>query len=442
MKLGTSHSLRARLLWSLLLAIVLAAVAQAVIAYRTALEEAGEMFDHHMQQVARSVRAGLPLGASTAPSAAPPDDDYDDLIVQIWSIDGAPVFRSTSAVTLPRQPSTGFSTAESNGVAYRVLTARSDTQIIEVGQNMSARQQTAGSLALRTVAPIAMMMPLLGLVVWWVVGRSLAPLSRVRGQVAARRADDLSPVSESGLPDEIYPLVQELNLLLARVGHAFQAQQSFVGDAAHELRSPLAALKLQAQALQRAIGDEARGVAIARLLSGIDRATRLVEQLLVLARQEASAAGGAVQPVSLAHQAALAVTDAAATARARGVDIGLERADEDRIIGNAEALAILLRNLLDNAIRYAPPSGRVDVEIVAAGGDVVLTVEDSGPGIEPDHRERVLDRFYRVSGADGTGSGLGLAIVKSIAALHAATVTLDDSPRLGGLRVAVRFPAA
>jgi two-component system OmpR family sensor kinase len=302
---------------------------------------------------------------------------------------------------------------------------------------MAVRRNMAGNLALRTVGPIAVMMPILMLVVWWVVSGSLEPVARVRSQVAARQADDLSPVSEAGLPDEVRPLVQELNLLFGRVRTAFEAQQHFVADAAHELRTPLAALKLQALSLERADSAEARQVAIGRLTAGIERATRLVEQLLVLARQEASAADGAkVRPVALAELARRTVGDLAGAAQNKGVDLGLQHADEVSVEGQADALMILLRNLVENAIKYTPPGGTVDVAVRGAR----MMVEDSGPGIPAEERERVFDRFYRIAGSETSGSGLGLAIIKAIAERHGATLTLGQSERLGGLSAVVAFP--
>jgi two-component system OmpR family sensor kinase len=295
---------------------------------------------------------------------------------------------------------------------------------------------------LRTLGPIAVMMPILMLVVWWVVSGSLEPVARVRKQVASRQADDLSPVSEAGLPDEVRPLVQELNLLFGRVRTAFDAQQHFVADAAHELRTPLAALKLQVQSLERSDSPDAKRVAVSRLTAGIERATRLVEQLLVLARQEASVAGGAPrQPVDIAGAAKRAVADMIGVAQAKGIDLGMQRADSAEVEGQPDALMILLRNLVDNAIKYTPNGGTVDVSVVAESSGVRVTVEDSGPGIPPAERERVFDRFYRVPGSDAAGSGLGLAIIKSIAERHGATLALGESKRLGGLEATVTFPA-
>ena len=439
MRLQPPHSLRTRLLWFLFAAISTTALAQAFVAYGTARAEADEIFDYHMQQMALSLRAGLPLNAAGFAAEAPHDEENFDFVVQVWTADGLRVFQSARAA-LPQQTVLGFSDVEAHGAAYRVFSLQSRTQTIEVAQDMAARRVMAGKLALRTVGPIAVMAPVLMLIVWWVVSASLAPVSRVWRQVSQRQADDLSEVSEAGLPDEIRPLVRELNLLFGRVRQAFDAQKSFVADAAHELRSPLAALKLQAQGLLRAPDEAARAVAVSRLTAGIDRATRLVEQLLILARQQASvAAGTKAEPVPLLKLARLSIADVTPAAQARRIDLGLAHADEGCIAGHPEALRILLRNLLDNAIKYSPDGGTVDVEVRRDDAAMVVSVQDSGPGIPQEDRERVLDRFYRVAGTQTTGSGLGLAIVKSIAELHGAQLTLDRSPRLGGLRVQVRF---
>jgi two-component system OmpR family sensor kinase len=241
----------------------------------------------------------------------------------------------------------------------------------------------------------------------------------------------------------VRPLVQELNLLFGRVKTAFEAQQHFVADAAHELRTPLAALRLQAQSLDRADTPEARRVAVSRLTAGIDRATRLVEQLLVLARQEATAAEGQVaRPVDLADLARRTVADLAGVAAAKGVDLGVQQADPATVEGQPDALQILLRNLVENAVKYTPGGGTVDIAVQHEGGNIVVQVEDSGPGIPPEERERVFDRFYRVAGSDAAGSGLGLAIIKAIAERHGATLTLDSSARLGGLKAVVTFKSA
>ena len=440
-----THSLRGRLLWFLLAAITLAAVAQATIAYRTALHDADQIFDYHMQQMALSLRSGTPLSNDEARARMEAESSAsgnDDMVVQMWSPDGVQMFHSVSRARLPQRAVLGFSNVRANGTTYRVFSIQTSNQTVQVAQDLAVRRNMAGNLALRTLGPIAVMMPILMLVVWWVVSGSLQPVARVRSQVAARQADDLSPVSDNGLPDEVRPLVQELNLLFGRVKTAFEAQQHFVADAAHELRTPLAALRLQAQSLDRADNPEARRVAVARLTAGIDRATRLVEQLLVLARQEATAAEGAVaRPVDLADLARRTVADLAGVAAAKGVDLGVQQADPATVLGQPDALQILLRNLVDNAVKYTPGDGTVDISVQHDGQKIVVQVEDSGPGIPPDERERVFDRFYRVAGSDAAGSGLGLAIIKAIAERHGATLALDASTRLGGLKAVVTFKA-
>lgn len=438
-----SHSLRGRLLWFLLAAISIAAIAQASIAYRTALDNADQIFDYHMQQMALALRSSVPLSNAEVAGNIQSEAENNELMVQVWTPDGVQVFRTVSSARLPQHAVLGFSNVNENNTTYRVFSIQTSTQTLQVAQDMAVRRNMAGNMALRTVGPIAIMMPILMLVVWWVVSGSLEPVARVRSQVAARQADDLSPVSETGLPDEVKPLVQELNLLFGRVKTAFDAQQHFVADAAHELRTPLAALKLQALSLERAESGEAREVAIGRLTAGIERATRLVEQLLVLARQEASAASGArSEKVELADVARRAVADMAGAAQGKGIDLGLQRADDAAVHGQPDALMIMLRNLVDNAIKYTPAGGTVDVEIRKGEGEAVLCVEDSGPGIPADERERVFDRFYRIAGSEASGSGLGLAIIKAIAERHGGTLALEQSERLKGLRVMVRFPLA
>ncbi|WLI87890.1 ATP-binding protein [Massilia sp. R2A-15] len=436
-----THSLRGRLLWFMLAAITFAAVVQATVAYRTALSDADQIFDYNMQQMALSLRTSAPLSNAESRAGIDAAAENNELVVQVWTLDGVQLFRSVSSARLPQRAVLGFSNVEVNNTTYRIFSVQTSTQTVQVAQDMAVRRNMASNLALRTVWPIAVMMPILMLSVWWIVSGSLEPVARVRSQVASRQADDLSPVSDAGLPDEVQPLVQELNLLFGRVREAFEAQQHFVADAAHELRTPLAALKLQVQSLERADTPESRQLAVARLSAGIERSTRLVEQLLVLARQEANAAGGPrSQPVALDELARRTVGDLANVAQHKDVDLGLHRADEVRIEGQADALTILMRNLVDNAIKYTPAGGTVDIDVRKDGAGAAIVVEDSGPGIPVEERERVLDRFYRVAGSEASGSGLGLAIVKAIAERHGATLTLGQSARLGGLAATVAFP--
>ena len=442
---GAQHSLRARLLWFVLLPILLVTIIQAITAYRGALQQADAMFDDHLQQVARSMRRSVEMGVplSMPLEEGTGDDAAFDLYVQIWGQDGTQLFRSNRSA-LPPRAVLGFSDVKANGNRYRVYSLQTPLQTVQIAQDLSARTARAQALALKAVLPFALLTPLLMLAVWWVSNRSLAPIERARRQVAQRAADDFSPLTSHDLPHEVRPLVDELNLLFGRVQNAFDTQKNFVADAAHELRSPLTALKLQAQALRRTdTADESpatREAAITRLNQGIDRTIRLVEQLLILAREETSSGTPAFEPVDLMDSVRLAVADMLAQAQLKQIDLGLVKSEPAWVRGQPEALRMALRNLLDNAIKYTPAGGQIDISIEVVNGQALLAVDDSGPGISPDARPRVFDRFFRASNVLAeTGSGLGLAIVKTIADRHGATLRLDQSAGLGGLRAELRM---
>jgi two-component system OmpR family sensor kinase len=437
----TPRSLRGRLLLFLLVAILVTTGLLALVAYRTALAEADELFDYQMQQMAASLRPGLASTPSEL-DAAGHSEDAIEIVVQVWTSEGLQVYQSTARANLPQRAVLGFSTIEARGTTYRVFSVETRNQVVQIAQDLSARNRMAGRLALRTVVPIAFIAPLLMLVVWWVVTTSLLPVERVRRQVALRQAEALTEVNEQGLPDEIVPLVHELNLLFKRVGQAFDAQKSFVAAAAHELRSPLAALKLQVQGLHRAQNDLARERAVERLNAGIDRATRLVEQLLVLARQQATATQAVEQqPVPLGKVVQLVLADMSDAAHDRRVDVGVVRCDDCSVRGHEDALQILVRNLVDNAIKYTPQGGTVNLALIGTEDGVRLSVEDGGPGIPEEDQSRIFDRFYRVAGTQASGSGLGLAIVKTVADVHGAQLDIGRSASLGGFKITVIFPA-
>jgi two-component system, OmpR family, sensor kinase len=432
-KIASPPSLRQRMLWLVLAMIALVSLLQATSAYRSALLEADRMFDYHLQEVARSVHGGLPF--------SPGGDEYE-FSVRIWSPDGQELYHS-GAREMPQQAVLGFSDALVDGVRLRIYSLRTPEHTIQIAQDLDARSQRARSLAWKAILPIVLLAPILMLAVWWLIDSSLAPVQRMRRQVAAREANDLSPLPTRGLPEEVLPLVTEINLLFERLQRARNAQQQFVADAAHELRSPLAALKLQAQALRKPLDEPTRQRAIERLNEGMERAIELSGQLLSLAREEAGEPMANVERVDLEQLAREVVADVLPAAQARGIDIGLEPGASVSVEGQRQALHTMLRNLLDNAIKYSASGGTVDIRIERdSSGDACLVVEDSGPGIAEGERERVFDRFYRVPGTDAPGSGLGLAIVKTVVDRHHARVELGRSAKLGGLRVGLRFSPA
>ena len=435
-------SLRARLTGALLLAVLAFAALQAAVTYRTARAETEALFDAQMQRIALSLSGSLGAGALSDDAPAAETPAAREMIIQIWRADGVMLYRSPQGRLLPPQTVIGFSDTVAGGEPYRIYALRTATQVVQVAQQTEARGRMAGQLALRAVLPVALLAPVLMLIVWWVVGRAIGPIERVRRQVAARRPDDLAPLPTAGLPAEVRPLVGEMNGLLTRLSAAWDALTHFTADAAHELRSPLAALRLQAQSLQRAPDDATRAIASERLLAGIDRATRLVEQLLALARQEGAGEGAELVSLDLTALARNALADAEPEAARHAIALTLDAPTAHVVLRADEAaLAVLLRNLLGNALRHTSPGGQVRVGVREEASVIDLTVEDSGPGIAPDERARVLDRFYRVPGTPGHGSGLGLAIVRAIAERHGAALTLDASPTLGGLRVMLRWPA-
>ncbi|MDC8785170.1 ATP-binding protein [Roseateles koreensis] len=425
----------------LLVALGVSALIQGVSAYRTALNETDQIFDYQMLQMAFSLRGGVGRGTVTVPLA---QNQSFDFLVQVWSIDGASVFRSPGEFLLPQRALLGFSEVSQGDKRYRIFSLQTPFEVVQVAQDLAVRHRMAGQLAWRTVLPIAWMWPILALLVWWVVSHALTPVSRVSAQLAQRGADDLAPIPADDLPDELQPLLASFNALLVRVSQAFSAQQRFVADAAHELRSPLAALKLQWQALHRADDADARALAIQRLGQGIDRASRLAEQMLQLARQDSPAAKAlAPTRVQLGALCREAVVEASDAAQRRSIDLGVSECDAAEVMGQADALQVLVRNLLDNAIKYTPPGGRVDVSLTRQpDGSYCLAIDDSGPGIAADERARVFDPFYRGEGLSNTaGSGLGLAIVKSIVQAHGGQIQLLSSAQLGGLGVRVTLPS-
>lgn len=268
-------------------------------------------------------------------------------------------------------------------------------------------------------------------------------MRRIGSEVAQRDPANLAPLEERSAPAEIAPLLHALNALLGRLERALESERRFTADAAHELRTPLAALKIQAQVARRAENEAQRGAALDKLILGVDRATHLIEQLLTLARLEPT--GGSTVLMSGCDVAAIArqtLADLAPAALGKGIELGLNSPATAMIRGNADMLAILLRNLVDNAIRYTPRNGRVDVSLLVEQGRVRLEVTDSGPGIPEQEKQRVFDRFYRILGNEAAGSGLGLSIVKRIADAHAASLSLAEGENGVGLRVGVDFSSA
>ena len=432
-------TLRGRL-FALLAALgAVTALAVGGATYVSVRTEADELFDYQLKQTALSLRDQGRVAPDEAAALADPSFDY---VVQIWSVQGLELYSSRPqgmTEALPPRAVLGFSHLRLGGQDWRVFSAATPLRVVQVAQPLGVRQRLAALAALRSVVPVAVALPLVAAAVWWLLGVSLAPLARVTQAAQARGANALSALPTDELPGEVAPLVDAFNGLLERLSAAFDTQRSFVADAAHELRSPLTALKLQLGLLRDSAPGDQQDDAIARLRGGIDRATHLVEQLLALARAEPGAAAAAL-PLDLAELARQAVADVQPLADKAGVVLSLTAPDPLPLAGDPQALRGALHNLIDNAVKYGARTVQVHA-LHGPRGAPLLRVDDDGPGIPPDQRERVFDRFQRGDNTEVAGSGLGLTIVLAAARQQGAEVALSTSP-FGGLRAEMVWPAA
>lgn len=428
-------SLRRRLLVTLLGALLLAGLVASAATYYSARAEVDALLDEELRQVALSMRehAVLDLGR-LAPSA----EDFDRrVVVQIWDRFGITVYLSNARTPLPLTVTPGYSTISHEGREWRMFTLREGTRTIQAAQSTAMRTERATAAAARVLVPVVAALPLLALLIWLVLDQGLAPLARVARDVRQRHAAALEPLAADRLPEEIAPLVAALNNLLLRLEAAFGAQRRFAADAAHELRTPLTALALQIQLVERARTDEERATAVARLRERAQRAERIVQQLLIMARLEPEAAEQPAQAVMLDAIARSVVAELAPLAAAKPVALAASRVEPATVTGVEDTMRLLATNLVDNAIRYTHAGGRIEVAVWREGASAILQVSDDGPGIPMSERDRVFDRFYRGAGLDSNGSGLGLAIARQVAELHGGRIELSEG--LDGRGLSARF---
>ena len=432
-------SIRRWLLGSLFAGLAVTAFFAAYGIFYTARLEAAELFDYELRTVALSVPATV--GSVSELTRRTPDFEGladDRLFIEVWDDVGKSVYRSLDGIDVPRFPP-GLRTIEYDEYHWRVFGVHEGDRFVQVAQPMSVREGMARHLALRTLWPLALFLPAIVLIVLFVVGRGLRPIESISRALATRSFDSLEPLRlDVRTPVEMKPLVDALNDLLHRLSIASQAQRTFVGDAAHELRSPLAALKLQLQAAERDGSLIGSKQTFERIESRLNRLIHLVHQLLTMAREDTQRSAH-LELVNLRRLCERAVGDFSMLAEAKQIDLGLEyRREHDAdggytVSGEPHGIEVLLNNLIDNAIRYTPRGGKVDVVLTHNGDEIEICVVDSGPGIPEAERERVFDRFYRGTGTREHGSGLGLAIARRIAQRHQATLEMaDNSP---GLRV-------
>lgn len=439
-----SESVQLRLSIALSVAVLIVALLAGVFAYVSAFDEALEMQDNTLRQVAALFERQHMTLAYPPPGQVVADDNEESRVVVQYLADGARAAADSDAeipLPLPTTLADGLSTLAVGGEPFRVLVKTTSAGLrIAVAQETGARDRDARESAWRGLLPFLILFPVLLLVIADLVRKLFRPIEQLAAEIDLRDEQELHPIDERHLPTEVRPFVRAINRLLLRVTQSMTTQRRFVADAAHELRSPLTALSLQAERLASVEMPSLARERLQLLRRGIERGRKLIDQLLGLASAQ-SAINGRVEPVSVHGVYRRVLEDLLPLAEDKAIDIGLEGGPDRQVLISQEDLLTLVKNLVDNAIRYTPQGGRVDLSVAQVQDEILLQVSDSGPGIAVAERERVFDPFHRGLGSDEVGSGLGLAIVKAIADRHAGRVWLDYSDQRAkrGLCVTVAF---
>jgi len=440
-------SLRARLLALLLAGVSVAWLVAAALSYLDVRKEVDKLLDAHLAQSA----AMLVTNVGGEPEAIDTEHapvlhrDTRNVAFQVWEHGKTLRLHSLNA---PDQRLSardeGFSDVELDGKTWRVFSTWTVDRkyLVQVAENRHLRNEIVEDIAEHMLVPLAIALPLLGLLLWLAVTRAVRPLNRLGKDIARRAPDNLSRIDADDAPAEVGPLLDSLNFLFARVSALMESERRFTADAAHELRTPLAAVKAQAQVARAAADDAERQRALDNVIAGCDRATRLVEQLLTLARLEPAEFQAGREPCDLAGIAREVVALLVPFALAKGVEIELDAPAPVEVSGTPELLRVLVRNLVDNAVRYSPRQGLVRVGVSSREGESRLSVINTGPGVPAEERAQLGRRFHRLLGTGESGSGLGLSIVKRIAELHRASVEFGEGENGRGLRVSVDFAPA
>jgi two-component system sensor histidine kinase QseC len=437
-------SIKRRLLALVLGAVALVWAGTAAVVYFDARHEINEVLDGHLAQAAALIVAQAGDAARVVQDVHAPTLHKESRRVafQIWDR-GKLKLHSENAPDEPLAGTeNGYSDSLAGGDRWRVFSTRAagSDVVVHVGERARLRSKLARDVAVNLLYPMVYALPLLALLLWLAVTRGMKPLDEVAGAVSARDPRNLAALAIWAAPREVAPLVDALNRLFARISASIAAEQRFTADAAHELRTPVAAIRAQAQVARGSVSDAERLHALDNVIAGCDRAAHLVDQLLVLARLDRPADGEAAS-CGLRAAAVEALAEVAPYAVAKGVRLELAPGVEVKVSGHAALLRVMLRNLIDNAARYSPAGTRVDVRVERAGKRAQITVADEGPGISPAESDRVFERFYRGLGTGTEGTGLGLSIVKRIADMHGASLRLSPASGTKGLAVTLAFAA-
>ncbi|NMM38136.1 MAG: HAMP domain-containing protein [Glaciimonas sp.] len=446
-------SLRQHLTLMIMSSLLVVWGAMAVFSYWESHEEISELLDAQMEQDARSILLlDLNLLQHLADNESTAIEEHDGtkdhqgkvLPFQVWGADARLLLQNASAPQIGFRAGSGIGTIEVQGKSWRTLALWSQKHgfQVRVFEDAQQRSHLASDIMRRMMAPLLIGLPGLALLIWLSIGRCLRPLQSLSAAIAARSAGKLDLITLHNTPREVQALIVSLNGLLERLSHSMDQERRFTADAAHELRTPLAAIKVQAEVALAAQDRQQQDQALHGIIEGINRTTRLSAQLLMLARLD-HLAPETQQSVELGELARQSAARYANSALDKEIDLSVSVESDAQlpIQGDPVLLEALIGNLIDNAIRYTPPQGCIEIGIQRVGGCVMLYVKDDGPGLSEQDKERVLHRFYRVGGNGASGSGLGLSIVERIAQVHRATLALGAGLHGTGLGVSLQFHA-
>jgi two-component system sensor histidine kinase QseC len=446
--LTKSRSLQTRLLASVLGLMALIWLISAAMIWMDTRDELDDLLDGHLAQAAALLVAqqSQAEGDNDEPTDAPEPHKYAPRVAFQVFHNGELTMRSSNAPVAPLSDhERGFDTVhDPDGEEWRIFVtpgAEPDIRIL-VAERIGARLEILRAVARSVLLPLGLALPALALALWWAVKRGLQPLRNLRQSLEERHPRSLAPVTLTEASSEMQPLVDALNGLIERLAQMIESERRFTADAAHELRTPIAAIRMQAQVALGATGDDAaRDHALHYTLAGCDRATRLVEQLLTLARLEGQQAAAGASTCDASGVVRRVVAELAPSALANRQTLELDATQTCPLTVSDTLLSVLARNLVDNALRYSPPDALIHVAVSHSGEKITLQVDDSGPGLDDATMQRLGERFFRVLGTQQSGSGLGWSIVRRIAQVQGATLTVERSTTLGGLRVVVHWPA-
>lgn len=440
-----NESVQLKLSFTLSLSILVVAIVAGVFSFLTAFDEAHELQDDLLWQVAQLMgRQHLsPAESLTNTSLKDADEESRVIVQRLGEANLSTIGVDAGGVLpLPTTLADGLHTLEVGGEIFRVLVKTTASgERIAVAQESGFRNEIARDGALRTVMPFLILVPVLLLIVADLVRKMFQPIAALSKEIDQRAEQELHPIEDRYLPVEVRPFAVAINRLLARVGQSMDSQRRFVADAAHELRSPLTAMSLQAERLDNTEMSILARERLTVLRQGIERGRSLLDQLLTLAKAQ-SATDVPKSPVSIQAIYCRVLEDLIPLAEIKHIDIGVEGTQDAEVWASEIDMITLVKNLVDNAIRYTPEGGRVDLSVKVSDGRAMLRIQDSGPGIPLAERDRVFDPFYRKPGSGQIGSGLGLSIVQTIANRIGADIRLDvsDQKKQTGLSMTVLFP--